>query len=421
VQWAWDWLKRFKRSDGLPLLIILAVLGGFIGHYCFFSPEGDMQLAECGITVQVRLATTSPGESLDFSVDGPYKIFKGVEIRSPTDDGCIYYGYRLRQADVSLDEEQGLMLNGHPLFASEMVVIPEMPGSLRCGGTRYSGIFQFSAAPDGRISIINTLDLEHYLAGVLFKEMPHSFHDEALKAQLVAARSYARYRQSTGTRILTDDSRSQVYGGLSAETSRSVRLVKETFGEVLMFDGRILPAYYSSTCGGISASASEVFTGKAPPPVDHTHPCGYCTASPFYEWRAVFTLSEFRERFELPPGLERFEVGVTGFDSAKRATEISFVDARTPFIKRYPAETFRRVLNRDRPLKERLLSTRIDRITMKGDQIIILGKGFGHGVGLCQYGAEGLAREGKTYLEILDYYYKGAEIYSCYGAQMEEG
>lgn len=409
---SWDIFRELKNRDTLSLVIILIVLCGLL--CCLIYPRSPKDLTGSGIMVHVMLAAAPPGEPLQFAVKGPFKVFDGSRERNYSAPGSLFFGYRLGQGVVTRDAEGGLVLNDNPLHDREMLVVPRDQGDLKLGSRFYRGVFQIRPDDKGRLLLLNSVDLERYLAGVLFEEMPASFPEEALKAQIVAARSYALFRMKSGSPYLTDDTRSQMYGGASAESSRSISLVNDTLGEVLTYDGEILPAYYSSTCGGISARAVDEFLGPAPPPVNHNRPCGYCSDSPRYEWSVRFTLKELKDRLSLPEDLKSFEVGITNQDRGWRAKEISILDGRGGIIRKFPAREFRILLNRNRPLKTSLLSTLIDGISSRNGVVTFNGKGWGHGVGLCQYGARGLARQQKSYKEILEFYYPGAEIVPDY-------
>jgi stage II sporulation protein D len=179
----------------------------------------------------------------------------------------------------------------HPLWAlvgdeletlsQETVVyfVPTDPRSfLSYGGTQYRGIFVLRASPKGLV-LVNILNLEDYLKGVVPEELaPDRFHGyEALKAQAVAARTYAiRNLGSYGSLgfDLCDTPRCQVYGGLSAERGESNRAVEETRGEVGLYKGKLINALYTSTCGGMTEDVQNVFEGQAQPYLKSTE-CAY--------------------------------------------------------------------------------------------------------------------------------------------------
>ena len=415
----------------LPLTIILLVVSAGLLYCCLNAPLQEDDLPPSGFLVRVILKHAYPGESLEFGVAGPYKIFgktpdseKGApgggafrdrDVPTYTTRGSLIYGYRLQQGKISYQQEGKFHVNGIATGVDRLTIVPQRDGDLSLGARQYRGIFELSLDEEGRLRLLNAVDLEHYLAGVLFEEMPASFPDEALKAQVIASRSYALHRILTAGGYLTDDTLSQVYGGCSRETAKGLALVRATRGRALYYEERVLEGLFSSTCGGFSSRARDAFSGRAPAPLEHSRICGFCGDSPVYTWTRTFTLADLADRLELPPEVERFSLAVTESNPSRRASEISVLDARGQVLKRYRAGAFRSRLNKDRPRDERLLSALIDEISQAPDGIVINGRGWGHGVGLCQYGARGLARRGRSCDQILAYYYPGASIVDDYG------
>jgi stage II sporulation protein D len=151
-------------------------------------------------------------------------------------------------------------------------------------GTQYRGIFVLRASPKGLV-LVNTLNLEDYLKGVVPEELsPDRFHGfEALKAQAVAARTYAIKNLGSNRNLgfdLCDTPKCQVYGGLSAERAESNRAVEETKGEVALYKGKLINALYTSTCGGMTEDIENVFEGQAQPYLKSTE----CTYEKQKEW-----------------------------------------------------------------------------------------------------------------------------------------
>ena len=151
-------------------------------------------------------------------------------------------------------------------------------------GTQYRGIFVLRASPKGLV-LVNTLNLENYLTGVVPEELsPDRFHGyEALKAQAVAARTYAIRNLGLNRDLgfdLCDTAKCQVYGGLSAERAESNRAVEETKGEVALYKGKLINALYTSTCGGMTEDIENVFEGQAQPYLKSTE----CTYEKQQEW-----------------------------------------------------------------------------------------------------------------------------------------
>jgi stage II sporulation protein D len=261
----------------------------------------------------------------------------------------------------------------------------------------------------GRSRLFNRLLLEDYLIGVVPSEMPESFGFEALKAQAVAARSYT-LAEMAQRGWLYSDTRSQVYDGQERERPLVTRAVQETAGEVLMRDGRPVKAYYNSTCGGRTAPAATVFPDDHTPGVmERGVPCPDCRRSPFHTWVRRVSAQRACAAAGLPSGkLESVQV-VTEERSGRAESVVLRAGGQEASV---PADLFRERVSSGLPLAEQLLSTRLlmpPRIEDDGT-LVIEGQGWGHGVGLCQYGASGFAARGGSYRQILSRYYPGAEL-----------
>ncbi len=395
-----------RLLSGFLFVAIPFLLHGFINS----ALTGPNPPPSTGFVVKVLLASGTSESPTLFSVDGSYRIFEGGALRDFEDPGFRAYGYGLSTARVALHDDGRIAVNQTPISRERFCLVPKRNGAIRLGNTRYPGALLIERDGKKKIHLINLLDIEEYLAGVLFREMPASFPREALKSQVVAARTYAVYMMTMEEGFLLDDSRSQVYGGVSVETSLSRNIVGDTAGEIVTYEGKPIPAYYSSTCGGTTRKADDVFPDPSPTPLNNSVACGSCSDSPYSRWSVVLPIREVVEKFGLRGICSNPEVGVTKFDPAGRASEIALLDHQGNILKQYRANKFRSTINRGRSLRKKMLSTRIDRITHSGGSIRIDGGGFGHGVGLCQYGSRGLAKEGYDYRRILQYYYRECRI-----------
>ncbi|WP_404363518.1 SpoIID/LytB domain-containing protein [Corallococcus coralloides] len=249
------------------------------------------------------------------------------------------------------------------------------------------------------LQLINVIPLEDYLAAVLGSEMPVSFPLEALKAQAVAARTYALQKKldaygaafHMGSSVLH-----QVYGGVNREDAKTRAAVEATRGEVLTYDLAPIEAYFHASCGGRTESGQDALQRNLPylQPVDC--PCGKLPAS---RWSATLSEGELRGALKSAPGGMR----VTGRTPTHRVTRVTLSDGTA-----VDGVTFRRKLG-----YTRLKSLDFD-VEASGKNYVFTGRGFGHGAGLCQWGAKALADQGKTYREILSHYYPGAEFQQLY-------
>lgn len=266
-----------------------------------------------------------------------------------------------------------------------------------------------------------TLPLETYVIGVVTAEMPSSFEPEALKAQAVIARSYALGKleanagagdQNHGD-LCDDPGHCQAYydkaylekewgADFEEKYQKVTDAVTATAGQVLTYKGGLAQTFYHSTCGGKTASAKEVWGSEIPYLQSVT--CKWDRDAPRY--RETFTVSLSDLPWLLGDGSspciavaegETVTVvpTVTGESDSGRIEAVSYAGLM------FDAADFRRALG--------LNSTRFT-LESDGETLSVTTYGFGHGVGLCQYGANGMAKAGKTYDEILSYYYQGTEL-----------
>jgi stage II sporulation protein D len=154
---------------------------------------------------------------------------------------------------------------------------------LSVGGRAYRGTLRVSAA--GSVRVVNTVGLEPYLMGVVPSEMPDRWPDEALQAQAVVARTYAlRHLHKGGDFDLYSDTRSQVYGGIAAESESASAAVSATVGVVVLYKDQLADTFFFSSSGGRTANVQDVWTGSAPIPYLVSVPDPYDTLSPYHDW-----------------------------------------------------------------------------------------------------------------------------------------
>ena len=266
-------------------------------------------------------------------------------------------------------------------------------------GTRVRGDVVAVLGKDG-LQLVNVIALEDYLVGVLGSEMPTSFPLEALKAQSVAARTYAlqkkleQYGQPfhLGSGVI-----SQVYGGLQAENPRTRQAVQETAGLVLTYELQPIEAYFHSSCGGRTETGFQALGRDLPYLKAVSCPCGKLPQS---EWTLKIEGKELQTLSggKVPAGLQ-----VAGRTPTGRATRVQ-VGARN-----LDAVSFR-----ERVGYQRVKSLQFDVEKGVGSQVVLHGHGFGHGAGLCQWGAKVLAEQGRNFREILTHYYPGTELQTLY-------
>lgn len=302
----------------------------------------------------------------------------------------------------------GVRVAGVDAGAPPVELHPAGSARLQAGGTTYRGDLRLEwSRARARPRLVNRVDLEDYLLGVLPAEMPDRFGLEALKAQAVAARSYT-LAELAGQGFVYGDTRSQAYGGRSRETPLASRAVRETAGQVLLRNGRPITAWYHSTCGGRTVPARDVFPGAPAGVLDRPVLCPDCQASPYASWERRFGAAEVCAALGLPEApLERASAPAEAWPARPAALAV-IAGGRTASA---PFTEVRARLGQGQPLARQLPSTQLDgEPEVKDGQLVLRGRGFGHGVGLCQYGAAGFAARGGTWQGILERYYPGAVL-----------
>ncbi len=306
-------------------------------------------------------------------------------------------------ATVTLSEA-GFLFGALKVNASAVAVVPADEERLQVNDRRYRGGISVLRKKNGRMTVVNRLPLEEYVKGVLFHEASHYWPAEALKAQAIVCRSYAAFQmaENAGRDFdVTSDVYSQVFGGRSAERYRTNRIVDQTRGKVLAYEGKVLPAFFHATCAGHTADSSTLWKTNLPPLKGVA--CPYCTESPYYRWHEVFSLSEIGAQLARA-GLMQGEVRdlkVAQRDPTGRALWIEITAASAT---RLAAKDFR---NAGFVIGFRCTFFSVRFILRDG---LFYVSGWGHGVGMCQWGAYFQAKKGKTAEEILSFYYPGAEI-----------
>ena len=319
----------------------------------------------------------------------------------------------------------GLTIAGRTFTDKNLIITPDDPYIFNINGSEYRGKLKLIINPDGSsFDAVNMVPLESYLAGVAGAEMPGYWEPEALKAQVIAARTYCLYtkRRFGGNRNwdVRKTAAHQVYHGLSVESAAIWDVVNQTIGMILVCkqaDGTedIFPTYYSSTCGGHTENSNNVFSESFAPLTGVS--CPYCkdVAKPkFFFWpmvrfdKAVITNKLFQryEKLRRLGNITDIEVAdKTDYGDFSRLTMIKLTGpAGSDFLR---AEDFRLSID---STGRKIRSACFQLTNLEDSWAFLEGRGWGHGVGMCQCGAEGMARQGKTVREILSYYYPGSKI-----------
>jgi stage II sporulation protein D len=288
------------------------------------------------------------------------------------------------------DKNENLVLLGRPV------------GDLLLNGTHYVGNIEVWRGEKG-LYLVNELPLEEYVENVVASEVGAGWDIEALKVQAVISRTYAVYKKLTsGTPRydLTSSVLHQMYKGSNPPIQVSYA-VRETAGEILAYEGKPIEALYHSTSGGRTENPEEVF-GKRYPYLTSVE--SNCELSPYWVWERKIPKEEIEKALTMK-GVKG--VTIQSYTSTGRVKEVLIEKESDKDVLK--ATDFRKLLG-----WSRLPSTNFT-VRGNGTTITFEGKGYGHGVGLCQWSALQMARDGKSYKEILSFFYPGTEI------QMYEG
>ncbi len=307
----------------------------------------------------------------------------------------------------------GLTVNGEQV-AGESVVIRSRNGDLtvRNGGNGtgeqkplvVTGTLKILAR-GGTLLLVNEVDLEEYTKGVVPAEMSPSWHPEALKAQAVVARTYALYQRTLNAARdydLVATVQDQVYQGRQGVDQRVQQAVESTRGLAVAYQNAPIYAAFSSTAAGPTEDAVNVWSKDLPylKGVD----CPFDVNAPRYQWRAALKLSDLEATFRR----QGVDVGAIAsltpfaYSRAGRVTKLRILHSRGELILR--GEDFRRLIG-----YSVIPSTQFD-VDAMGWEIVLSGRGAGHAVGLCQWGAKEMAEHGYSYATILAYYFPGTEL-----------
>ncbi|MBL8990300.1 MAG: SpoIID/LytB domain-containing protein [Phycisphaerae bacterium] len=318
--------------------------------------------------------------------------------------------------------------------------LPPPAPALTLNGARYPGTLRLTARTDvsqRAFDIIESVQMEEYLKGVVSAELPSQWPVGAFRAQAVAARSYAvheRARSRAAGKPFDVESTvaDQAYKGAS-ELPQAVQAVRETRGVILTWMGGPLRAYYSSTSGGRSASARDTwpigpgYEYNLAGPLQATAREHADEASPLHRWTVVRSRAELTQRLRQWGRTNGHALrNITALDSIK-VSSVNEVGRPTRYLVLQPggqsytmtAEALRQACNTE--VQGLPAVTRASRVssgdleaTVAGDAVTIKGRGFGHGVGMCQYSAKAMADRGDAWQKILANFYPGAELKKAY-------
>jgi stage II sporulation protein D len=374
---------------------------------CLFSLTFGAEAAE-----PIRVLLSADVLRLEIRTDGPLWVMdakgRGQALRTPVqvtaaEAGFLMNGVRMQTEQVTLQGgEQGLTLTfPRPVRKSNGAAV-----SSGDSGTEVSvsGLVQFVRRGKG-FSVMNRVDLEEYVKGVVPSEVSSTWHPEMLKAQAVAARTYALYQQmlsATREYDVAATVQDQVYRGKQGIDVGILRAVEETRGLVVTYLGAPIYAAFSSTAAGLTEDAMNVWSKEYP--YLKGVECPFDLASPYYQWKSSFKIDTLEQNLRQ----QGFPVGTIAtitplaFSRGGRVAKLRVLHSGGELVLR--GEELRKAVGYT------IIPSTQFAIESIGQDVVLSGFGAGHAVGMCQWGAKELAELGYPFSTILQYYYPGTEL-----------
>ncbi|MDO8733922.1 MAG: SpoIID/LytB domain-containing protein, partial [Elusimicrobiota bacterium] len=305
---------------------------------------------------------------------------------------------------------KGKIIFGKKQIASDIKIVPRRTDQkITVAGKRYKGNIILKINNRKKLTVINELGLEEYICGIMTKEVSPSWSFESLKAQAVVARTFAIKnlgKHGSNGFDLCSQTHCQVYGGFDSEDERSNTAVYDTAGEILKYNGEIINALYHSSCGGKTEDVRNVWNdSKTENPEYLTGvKCGFCGKDKWYNWSAsilVKTVGSNLRSIGYKLGDVK-KIKTVGRTSSDRVKEILVEHSKGKLWLR--SNRFRMAMNPN------IIRSANFTVKIKNGVAYFKGHGWGHGVGMCQWGAKGMAENGWDYKKILKHYYRGTEI-----------
>ncbi len=380
-----------SRSSCHPTLITGFFLTAFL---VLFLP--GMSRASSGPDIRVLI---SPSEAL--------ALLRGADLTVAVKTDGRFREVVDRVRGSSFSYRQGrIHLEGSDVSA-RVFAVSSKDGLVEYGGRVRRGRIILTALAGG-MAVVNVLPLESYLIGLVNGEISSQWAMEAVMAQVIAARTFALYRMGQNDEVydVSADVADQVYLGPGAEDDRAARAVRKTRGKALYYGDELVPAFYHSSCGGRTAGAEEVWGRPHPALVSVL--CGDCAEAPNAQWDLILSGGEIQRVLNglYPDAGAVRSLGIHRRTASGRVATLFFLTGRT------------RVLVDGRDFRSEVGNTRLKSTlyTISGVDggVRFSGRGYGHGVGMCQWGAKGAAERGLDHEQILGRYYRGAEIRRVY-------
>lgn len=347
----------------------------------------------------IRVAISQDATYLSLKINGFCEVLDGLN------EAVLYRGKDLKTTVTTY--KGGILMADKSFTTSRLLIKAASSQPIVINGRFFNGDINLIKKDNGSLLVINRIDLEDYVKGILYHESSHYWPLEALQAQAVVSRTYALYQMQENKLKdfdATSDIYSQVYGGKTSERFRTNEAVDNTRGQVITYDNKIIPAYFHATCGGHTEDASLLWNIDIPALKGVI--CVFCKDSPHFKWHHTLSLGEIEKK--LSDGGYNIKniqaINILGKDKSGRITDLNIM-ALEKNIK-ISAKDFRNIIGPN------LIRSTNFQLNLVDHDAVFQGLGWGHGVGLCQWGAYFMAKQGYSYKNILKYYYPGTNVSS---------
>ena len=363
-----------------------------------------------GALVAVASATQDSGTIRVAILENARTVeLRGADIAVTETGGCESCSPRSWRTDAVRAAVTGGALEVDGRRASSLRLASDRP--IRLNGREYMGRLDVLRNGDGALVVVNDLPLEDYLVGVLRVESNERWPQEALRAQAIVSRTYAAYHRVLNAAKpyhIVASTAHQQFAGRVAASSPAWAAVLETTGQILHWEGELFPTFYHANSGGYTEDPRTVFAARNMPAL-RAVVCPLAAGSPHFQWTLDLRLDDLADllrRGNVGVGAVR-SIEVTERTASLRATVVTV--RGTTATQRLRGNDFRRLVGYD-TLKSTLFAVAVD-----GDLARFSGRGYGHGVGMCQWGAKGMAEQGASAWQILAFYYPGATLATLAG------
>jgi stage II sporulation protein D len=345
----------------------------------------------------IKVAVVENKTSVNLKLKGKYEIYRLNTLDLVREGSNLEASVKAIEYGVSFNEER--------IGSYGVRVITQQDASIIIDERKFRGIMDIIRQPDKSLLLVNHIDIEEYLCGVLYHEVSHRWPIEALKAQAIASRTFALYQHEINKDKdydLTNTTYSQVYGGATSEKYRTNKAVIETYGEVMTYNNKLFPAYFHACCGDHTEDADKLWNINLPTLKGRA--CAYCRHSPHFDWSRKVSIWLIRKKL-MEKGYKCGKIvsfEPAAYDESGRVTDIIIKTTQGDI--KINSNQFRIMVS------PTLIKSTKFMVRLEDEFLYFEGQGWGHGVGLCQWGACGMALEGFKAEEIIQFYYPHSKI-----------